>query len=128
MDVQNYKRGLNHWSDGRITEFELDAVASPRLSMLDSDHLGRVWAGLEDGRIAIMQQNGRVQTFGPADGVNAGVYRQVWRGLSGPVWLAGTEGLTQFHERKGVFTSLRPETGFPTRDLTAVIGDDSGNL
>lgn len=120
-------QGFWHFTGEQAARFALPAeLHGAKVSILYTDRGGRLWAALMDGRVARLTRDGAIDVYGAAQGLNAGVVRQVFEDREGVVWLAATAGLAQF--KGGHFVTIRSDAGFPVNDLTAIAEDDADNL
>jgi signal transduction histidine kinase/ligand-binding sensor domain-containing protein len=118
---------LLRWNEGTLSQVDLPPeIAEVRIKVLYTDRLGRLWAALADGRVAIRDRNGTLAVYGPADGLRAGTCRQIFEDDEGAVWLAATGGLSKY--ANGTFVTVRSDHGFPVSDLTAITEDDVHTL
>lgn len=124
--IADAEKGLLHWVAGAITSVPIPGIASvATIVSTFTDSADRAWFGLSDGHVVMASGQG-IRTFGPDDGVDAGVYQAIFEDSHRTIWLAGTSGLTRFVD--GNFATVHSGTAFPLSSLTAIEQDDSDHL
>jgi signal transduction histidine kinase len=71
-----------------------------------------------------MYDRGRVQLFGPAEGIGLGLVNHVVEDHTGNIWAATDGGLSRFEG--GHFRAVLPRPGFPGRAVYDALEDDTG--
>ena len=124
--IADAERGLLHWVNGTIASVPIPGVpaVTPVVSTF-TDSSDRAWFGLSNGHV-VMASSGGIRTFGPEDGVDAGVYQAIFEDNRHTMWLAGTSGLTRYVN--GTFATVHSGAAFPVSSLTAIAQDDSDHL
>ena len=125
--LYDLSQGLVRWNNGRF----LPAALPPDLRRVAvvssySDRQGRVWLGLADARVVVVQRDGGFTAYGRERGLTAGPYRAIHQDLRGVIWLGGNEGLTRFADER--FETVLARREFPAESLTAIVDDDEGHL
>jgi signal transduction histidine kinase len=87
-----------------------------------SDTRGRLWIA-QMNRVA-MYDRGRVQLFGPTEGVGLGLVNHVVEDHTGNIWAATDGGLSRFEG--GHFRAVLPRPGVPGRAVYDAVEDDAG--
>lgn len=120
-------QGVLHWRAGQLSSSPLPREWQT-LAVLASytDSAGRAWFSFEDSRIAVIESDGGVQTFGPAEGLTAGPYRAIHQDRTGRLWLGGERGLTRFAE--GRFATVSPSHDSPIRRIIGIADDRTDAL
>jgi len=80
-----------------------------------------VWVAYSDATVSTIASTGGIRTYGPQDGLDAGVYSAIYEDVDGTIWLAANGGLSRFVD--GRFTTVHAGRNFPAEGLTVVVGD-----
>ena len=124
--IADAERGLLHWVSGAITSVPIPGIPSvATIVSTFTDSTDRAWFGLSDGHVVTASSRG-IRTFGPDEGVDAGVYQAIFEDSRHTIWLAGTSGLTRYVA--DAFATVHSSTAFPLSSLTAIEQDDSDHL
>ena len=85
---------------------------------------GRTWLGYTENRACVLE-GGRVQCFGPDDGLAIGRVRVI-RGLGPHVWFGGELGLAVF--REGRFLTIESPLDEPFATISGIVETSDGSL
>jgi hypothetical protein len=85
-----------------------------------------VWLTLANGQVAIINRENGIRVYGPADGLDAGIYRAIFEDHHGAIWLGGSQGLSRMAGER--FATLRVGQGFPLKSVTSIVEDDAQHL
>ncbi|MFN7916410.1 MAG: two-component regulator propeller domain-containing protein [Vicinamibacterales bacterium] len=125
--LHDRRLGVLRWRDGVLSAGPLPA-AFQSLALLASytDREGRAWFSFEQSRIAAIDRDGRVQSWGPGDGLHAGPYRAIHQDRAGLLWFGGDGGLTRHAD--GRFATVSPSADRPIKAITGILDDDADAL
>jgi signal transduction histidine kinase/ligand-binding sensor domain-containing protein len=120
---------LYRWDHARLTPFaSADLGPGVRIRFAGADASGRVWLGLTAGRLAFIDEAGRLRRVGPeqglADGTHASI-NAVFEDRERAVWIGGS-GLSRFANNR--VTTLTRANGLPEGRVWAIVDDQPGNL
>jgi len=87
-----------------------------------SDRRGRLWMA-QRNRIA-MYDRGRLQVFGPAEGVDLGIVSRVVEDHAGGIWAASDAGFSRFDS--GRFRAVLPRQAVPGGAVYDAVEDEAG--
>jgi signal transduction histidine kinase/ligand-binding sensor domain-containing protein len=90
-----------------------------------TDHMGRVWLGSDDGRLACYE-DGRFRWFSTKDGFFGGRVMSITTDTKGRLWFSGRSGISCYSDNR--FLTLRQENGLPSSDIFGLIQDNSGDF
>ncbi|MES2306509.1 MAG: two-component regulator propeller domain-containing protein [Gemmatimonadota bacterium] len=93
-----------------------------RRGTLSSDSKGRLWIG-QLNRVALYD-HGKLNLYGEAAGVPAGLVLQVFEDHAGKIWAVGEGGVSRFEN--GRFRSIAVRQGVPGKTVFGVAEDKSG--
>jgi signal transduction histidine kinase len=98
--------------------------APPTLVHVDGH--ARVWIAFEGGTVRRLDPDGRVEEYGPAEGLPHTTVHAITHDRWGDIWIGGNGGLSRLQGSRFRTLSFRNEVrGWP---IAAVIEDDSGDL
>jgi signal transduction histidine kinase/predicted DCC family thiol-disulfide oxidoreductase YuxK len=115
--------GLVRWDGNRL--LPMPNLPRPILA-IDRDAAGNIWAAADDGRVAVIARDRRVQIYDAHDGLVSGGYNAISEGHDGVIWLGSSDGLTRF--ANGRFATLRRSDNFPLQSFRAIVEDETGQL
>jgi ligand-binding sensor domain-containing protein/two-component sensor histidine kinase len=101
-------------------------ILGPQILALFEDHLGRLWAGTQNGLACWNEQGWKMYTT--RDGLSENIIHAITEDAAGNLWV-GTEnhGIDRFEG--GKFISHQSETnGLPGNDISCLYGDKDGSL
>lgn len=125
--LYDLNRGLVHWRAGRVESFTLPPdLCSARITWMDTQRTGRLWLALANGTLAVMDEQGTIQRYGEAEGLEPDVYRAIYEDREGVIWLGGAGSLSRFSG--GRFVTLDHVNEYPLKALTAISEDHKGYL
>ena len=125
--LYDVEHGVMHWKDGRVLP-----LISPvdfhqvRVTSAYTDRAGGAWFGLSDGRVLKASADDRVEVFGKADGLDAGVYDAFAEDDRGVIWLGASAGVTRYAE--GRFSTLHASKSFPGTAVVSIASERPGSL
>ena len=119
-------RGLFRWNAARQQTFSpVPAFPGTRVRATLADHGGRLWFASIAGRLAWVDSDGDVQSYGPQDGLGTGPYNVIYEDRRQNVWIGGGDGLSRWIH--GRFASVRSKSGLVSQ-VFAIVDDDNGDL
>ena len=100
------------------------ALATRTANALHADAHGRIWFGYP-GNLIAMLQHGKIQQFGPADGLAVGNVLTMFS-RRGTLWIGGDQGLARWHQ--GRFVPLSDSNGRPFIGVSGIVQTAAGEL
>jgi signal transduction histidine kinase len=85
-----------------------------------------VWFALSDGRVLRVSPDDRVEIFGKAEGLDAGVYDAFAEDDHGTLWLGASAGISRY--RDGRFATLHSSKTFPGNGIVSIVSDSPDSL
>lgn len=116
--VLTFKDGVWQAGGGHAALAERTAVA------LHADAQGRLWFGYTGNTMAMLQ-HGKVQQFGPADGLAVGNVLTMFS-RHGTLWIGGDQGVARFEH--GRFFMLNDGAGRPFAGVSGIVETAAGEL
>jgi signal transduction histidine kinase/ligand-binding sensor domain-containing protein len=122
--LYDLKQGLLRFNRGALTAVTLPPEMS-RTSIISmyTDRSDRIWMGLADGQLAVLDRHDGIRMYGPPDGLDAGPYQAIYEDMDGAIWLGGGTGLSRLSN--GQFATLRRGNDFPAETITAIVEDEA---
>jgi ligand-binding sensor domain-containing protein/anti-sigma regulatory factor (Ser/Thr protein kinase) len=118
--------GIGRFDRGRLTRYPAaDRTLGVVIAMVE-DPSGSVWilhVRDTNTRLAILRQDGSVQTYGPADGLPDQRLATLFQDRAANLWIGTFGGLCRWSPGTRAACS-----GVPSRQVLAVVGDSSGEL
>src|SRR5579872_3083130 len=125
--ISDRDRGIFRMSDRSLNPLVLPAeFKAAQVLCSYGDQKGRVWFSFSNGGVAVVDPNGKAHLYGVHDGFQRGLYRAIYEGRDGMIWLGGDHGLTAFDN--GKFVSIGRANGLPEGSIVAIVDDDAGAL
>lgn len=119
------RRGVYTIKDGVWQAGGGDAsLATRTANALHVDAQGRIWFGYP-GNLMAMLHHGKVQRFGPADGLAIGNVLTMFS-RRGTLWVGGDHGLARWHQ--GRFITLNDNAGRPFVGVSGIVQTAAGEL
>jgi signal transduction histidine kinase/streptogramin lyase len=120
-------RGLLRWnlSKGPRTLVET-GVPDGSITTLAEDHDGAIWAGTNRGGGLYRVAPGKVQHFGPGDGLRSSNIYSVFVDAKGDLWIGSADGLSWFKD--GKIRTVNSREGLPSDQVFAIVDDAYGRL
>jgi signal transduction histidine kinase/ligand-binding sensor domain-containing protein len=121
--------GLVRFDGYRFTDWTSDtAVELPNLGILDlcAARDGSLWISFSGSSNVGRLRDGKLTSFGPADGLPDGSVQVVFEGRDGTIWAGGHGGLSQF--RDGQWARLGGRLGLPEPTVEGLFEDRAGQL
>lgn len=124
--ISDRDQGLFHWERGHPEGFHLvPGLGNIRVTSTYVDRSGRLWFSSTAGRLGVIDRDGKVQTFGPQDGLGAGPYNAIHEDRRHVLWVGGSEGLNRLVN--GRFQRVNVASRF-RNFVQAIVEDDDGDL
>ena len=95
------------------------------IKVILADQKGRVWLGRKDGLTCLA--NGKLENFGPGDGVELTDMRAIAEDKQGDVWVGAGDGCL-YHFREGKFTAHRSGDKLGRQPIWSLLLDDDGTI
>jgi signal transduction histidine kinase/ligand-binding sensor domain-containing protein len=114
--------GLLRFDHGALTRIAVQSHEDHEFGYLYVDRRGRIWLGQYDH--VRHYDHGKLQDFGPSDGLPAGGIFTFFDDRAGNVWAGGDGGLSKFEN--GRFRVLTASHGLAARSVFGVAEDDLG--
>ena len=119
------RRGVHTFKDGDWQPGGGHAELAGRTAVsLHADIQGRIWFGYTANSMAMLL-NGKIQNFGPADGLAVGNVLTMFS-RRGTLWIGGDQGLARFHQ--GRFVALNDGNGQPFAGIAGIVETAEGEL
>ena len=118
------RAGLYRLKDGVWTKSGGRSDLTPGSLIAFTDKLGRVWFGFPRNRIEMLDRD-RVQSFGPADGLQVGNVTAIY-GRGPEIWIGGEFGLQRFEQ--GRFHAIHPVDKEWLRGISGIVETANGDL
>jgi ligand-binding sensor domain-containing protein len=107
--------------DGQTFKVGMPGVPEGEVTTVCAGHDGSLWIALNNGVVSRLRSDGRVVTFGPADGLAAGRITEILEDRHGTVWVGAPSGLFRFRDN-------RWESVGSVGAVTSLYEDRQGNL
>jgi len=122
------RKGLYHWSSGRITDFSNQPLFKGKTILsVRGDDGGRVWFGLDQGGVVVFHA-GQFRLYSEREGLAGGPVNAVHIDDQDKdtVWIATERGLSRLEGAK--FVTWNMASGLPGERVLWVLSDSGGRI
>jgi signal transduction histidine kinase/ligand-binding sensor domain-containing protein len=123
--LSTLRRGVHTYKDGVWRAGGGHAELAGRTALkVHADAQGKLWFGYTGNAVAMLD-HGKVQQFGPADGLTLGSVTSMFS-RRGTLWIGGELGVAHF--RNGRFVALNDSNGRPFSGISGIVETAQGEL